>query len=52
MSPSLSASASGIAGRVKYWNGSAWVIKPLKVYLNGSWVEKPPKFRSGGSWNN
>lgn len=38
-------------GRVKYWNGSAWVAKNLKFWNGSEWVIRQPKFWNGSSWN-
>jgi len=37
-------------GKIKVWNGSAWVAKPVKVWNGSSWVEKPVKYWNGTSW--
>lgn len=37
-------------GKIKVWNGSAWVEKPMKVWNGSAWVEKPVKFWNGSSW--
>jgi hypothetical protein len=37
-------------GKIKVWNGSAWVAKPMKVWNGSSWVAKPVKFWNGAAW--
>ena len=37
-------------GRPKFWNGSAFVQKPLKVWTGSAWVEKPVKVWNGSAW--
>lgn len=37
-------------GYVKYYTGSVWVLKPMKVYIGGTWVTKPVKFWNGSQW--
>lgn len=41
---------SAISGRLKYWNGSAWELKPLKYWNGSAWEEKPLKYYNG-SWS-
>jgi len=41
----------GASGRVKVWNGSAWVQRPTKVWDGSTWVSKPTKFWNGSSWS-
>lgn len=38
------------SGKMKVWNGSAWVEKPVKVWNGSSWVTKPVKYWNGTSW--
>jgi hypothetical protein len=38
---------SGSSGQIKYWNGSAWIAKPVKVWNGSAWVVKPVKFYNG-----
>lgn len=38
------------AGYIKFWSGSAWVLKPVKVWSGSAWVQKPLKFWSGSAW--
>ena len=45
----LSAGA-GTAGYVKYWDGSAWTLKPLKYWNGSAWVQKPVKYWNGSAW--
>lgn len=37
-------------GKIKVWNGSAWVAKPLKVWNGSAWVTKPVKHWTGSAW--
>jgi hypothetical protein len=37
-------------GLLKYWNGSTWIRKPLKVFLGGTWQVKPLKRWNGNDW--
>lgn len=37
-------------GNVKVWNGSSWVVKPLKVYKTGAWLEEIVKAYTGSTW--
>lgn len=37
-------------GQIKYWNGSAWVKKPVKVWNGSAWVLKLLKVWNGSSW--
>lgn len=41
---------SGVIGRIKVWNGSAWVAKPVKVWNGSAWVTKPVKRWNGSIW--
>jgi len=36
--------------RLKYYNGSIWVSKPLSVNISGNWVYKPLKRWDGSQW--
>ena len=36
--------------QVKYWSGSAWVLKPIKVWDGAAWASKPLKRWNGTSW--
>ena len=36
--------------RLKYYNGSAWVAKPVKYYNGSAWVTKQLKYYNGSSW--
>ena len=40
----------GTAGYMKYWTGSAWVLKPVKYWTGSAWVQKPVKFWNGSAW--
>ena len=42
--------STGTTQRMKYYNGTAWVAKPLKYYNGSAWVEKPIKYHNGTSW--
>lgn len=37
-------------GKIKVWNGSAFVEKPVKVWNGSAFVEKPLKRYNGSSW--
>ena len=37
-------------GYVKYYTGSVWELKPMKLYIGGTWVTKPVKFWDGSQW--
>lgn len=37
---------------IKYWNGSAWVLKPLKKWNGSAWVPALLKRWNGSSWVN
>ncbi len=37
-------------GKIKVWDGSAWVAKPVKVWNGSAWVEKPLKRWNGSAW--
>ena len=42
--------ASVVAGRLKYWDGSTWVLKTLKTWDGSAWVTKTLKARSASTW--
>ena len=46
----LGSSVSVVAGRLKYWNGSAWVLKTLKTWNGSAWVDKTLKASNGVTW--
>lgn len=46
----LSGGAPSTAGYIKYWNGSAWDLKPIKYWTGSAWVQKPVKFWNGSTW--
>lgn len=46
----LRPAGAGSSGRLKVWNGSAWVAKPVKVWNGSSWVAKPVKRWNGSTW--
>lgn len=56
--PALPASAQLLSGGappsptgyVKFWDGSAWVKKPVKVWTGTEWVIKPAKHWTGTAW--
>jgi hypothetical protein len=37
-------------GRLKVWDGAAWVVKPAKVWDGAAWAIKPVKYYNGTSW--
>lgn len=37
-------------GFPKFFDGDGWVVKPVKVYLDGEWVQKPIKAYTGSEW--
>lgn len=37
-------------GQIKYWNGSAWIAKPIYIWNGTSWVEKPLYYFDGAEW--
>lgn len=37
-------------GRVKVWNGSSHVAKPVKIWNGSAWVQKPVKIWNGTAW--
>jgi hypothetical protein len=39
-----------LLGKVKVWNGSAFIAKPMKVWDGTAWVEKPMKVWNGSAW--
>lgn len=41
---------AGSTGQIKFYNGSAFVAKPVKVWNGSSWVVKPLKRWNGSSW--
>lgn len=46
----LRPAGTGTTGRMKVWNGSAWVAKPVKVWNGSAWVTKPAKVWNGSAW--
>lgn len=42
--------STGTTQRMKHYNGTSWVAKPLKYYNGSAWVEKPIKYHNGTSW--
>lgn len=41
---------STVSGYIKYWTGSAWVVKPVKYWDGSAWVQKPLKYWNGSAW--
>lgn len=39
-----------VSGRLKFWNGSAWVLKSAKQWNGAAWAAKPVKFWNGSTW--
>lgn len=39
------------AGKLKTWNGTAWVYGPMKVWNGTAWVEGPVKVWNGTVWS-
>lgn len=37
-------------GKIKYWNGSAWIAKPVKYWNGSAWVTKPLNHWNGSIW--
>lgn len=50
LSPSSSASPSAPPTRLKYWNGSSWVLKEIQYYNGSLFVTKPLKYWDGSTW--
>ena len=42
--------ATSVFGYIKYWTGSAWVVKPVKYWTGSAWVQKPLKYWNGTAW--
>jgi hypothetical protein len=42
--------STGTAGYIKYWDSSAWTLKPVKVWTGSAWVQKPLKYWDGSAW--
>lgn len=40
----------GTTGQIKFYNGSAFVAKPVKVWTGAAWVVKPLKVYNGSTW--
>ena len=40
----------GSTGQIKYYNGTAFVAKPVKVWTGSAWVTKPLKRYNGTTW--
>jgi hypothetical protein len=39
-----------LGGNIKFWNGSAWVVKPVKYWNGSAWTTKPLKRWNGSAW--
>ena len=37
-------------GLIKFWDGTAWVAKPVKWWSGSAWVVKPLKRWNGSAW--
>ena len=37
-------------GYVKYWDGSAWILKPVKYWNGSAWIQKPLRYWNGSFW--
>lgn len=37
-------------GKIKFWNGSSYISKPLKYWNGSAWVVKPVKHWNGSIW--
>lgn len=48
--PALAIKPSSDVGRVKVWDGSAHVAKPVKIWNGSAWVTKPVKVWNGSAW--
>lgn len=35
---------------IKFFNGSSWVVKPMKVFMSGAWRTKQIKRWNGTQW--
>ncbi len=42
--------AAPTAGKIRTWNGSAWVYGPVKTWNGTAWVEGPVKVWNGTAW--
>ena len=42
--------SGAVVGRLKYWNGSSWVLKTLKTWDGSAWVTKTLKARGASTW--
>lgn len=38
------------SGYTKYWNGSAWSLKPVKYWTGSVWQQKPVRYWNGSVW--
>lgn len=36
---------------MKYWNGSAWISKPLKIFKNSTWETPTLNRRDASTWD-
>lgn len=48
--PGAAAPTPAFTGGMKVWNGTAWVIKPVKWWNGTAWVTKPLKRWNGTAW--
>lgn len=48
--PALAIKPATDVGRVKVWDGSAHVAKPVKYWNGSAWVTKPVKIWDGSAW--
>jgi hypothetical protein len=39
-----------VLNRLKYWNGTSWIDRPLKYWNGSSWITKSIKSWNGTSW--
>lgn len=46
----IEATAAGVTGQIKVWDGLAWLAKPVKVWTGSAWAIKPLKFWDGAAW--
>lgn len=44
------ASSAPVTSNLKYWNGSAWVAVPAKVYNGSAFVDAVIKYWNGSAW--
>ncbi len=39
-----------IGGRLKYWDGAVWTLKPISYWDGAAWTEKTLKYWDGSAW--